>query len=77
MDYVVLIPPAFFNIVIVSRGLSVRINGGQTKVRPVNVSDVATAMHQMLDGNTVGETYELVGYVLCYVTDCRRKVLIP
>ena len=47
---------------IVSRGLSVRINGGNTKVRPVNVSDVATAMHQMLDGtNTVGETFELVG----------------
>ncbi|KAG0285430.1 hypothetical protein BGZ96_010313 [Linnemannia gamsii] len=45
-----------------SRGLSVRINGGNTKVRPVNVSDVATAMHQMLDGsNTVGETFELVG----------------
>ncbi|KAF9285481.1 hypothetical protein BGZ68_003833 [Mortierella alpina] len=45
-----------------SRGLSVRINGGKTKVRPVNVSDVATAMHKMLDGhNTVGETFELVG----------------
>ncbi|KAF9952792.1 hypothetical protein BGZ72_005920 [Mortierella alpina] len=45
-----------------SRGLSVRINGGNTKVRPVNVSDVATAMHKMLDGhNTVGETFELVG----------------
>ncbi|KAG0053953.1 hypothetical protein BGZ83_000097 [Gryganskiella cystojenkinii] len=45
-----------------SRGLSVRINGGSTKVRPINVSDVATAMHQMLDGtNTVGETFELVG----------------
>ncbi|KAF9319026.1 hypothetical protein BG003_010075 [Podila horticola] len=45
-----------------SRGLSVRINGGSTKVRPVNVSDVATAMHLMLDGkNTVGETFELVG----------------
>ncbi|KAI7825148.1 hypothetical protein BC939DRAFT_448862 [Gamsiella multidivaricata] len=45
-----------------SRGLSVRINGGKTKVRPVNVSDVASAMHQMLDGsNTVGETFELVG----------------
>ena len=47
---------------LVSRGLSVRINGGNTKVRPVNVSDVATAMHKMLDGdNTVGETFELVG----------------
>lgn len=45
-----------------SRGLSVRINGGNTKVRPVNVSDVASAMHKMLDGdNTVGETFELVG----------------
>ncbi|KAG0082862.1 hypothetical protein BGZ93_007832 [Podila epicladia] len=45
-----------------SRGLSVRINGGSTKVRPVNVSDVATAMHLMLDGkNTIGETFELVG----------------
>ncbi|KAG0248689.1 hypothetical protein BG011_010016 [Mortierella polycephala] len=45
-----------------SRGLSVRINGGMTKVRPVNVSDVATAMHKMLDGyNTAGETFELVG----------------
>ncbi|KAF8926108.1 hypothetical protein EDD21DRAFT_374326 [Dissophora ornata] len=45
-----------------SRGLSIRINGGNTKVRPVNVSDVASAMHKMLDGtNTVGETFELVG----------------
>jgi len=46
----------------VSRGLSIRINGGKTKVRPVNVSDVATAMFQMLDdGSTAGQTYELVG----------------
>ncbi|KAF8962039.1 hypothetical protein BGZ46_001250 [Entomortierella lignicola] len=45
-----------------SRGLSIRIDGGNTKVRPVNVSDVAGAMHKMLDGeNTVGETFELVG----------------
>ncbi|KAF9182405.1 hypothetical protein BGZ51_007063 [Haplosporangium sp. Z 767] len=45
-----------------SRGLSIRINGGMTKVRPVNVSDVATALHKMLDDqSTVGETFELVG----------------
>ncbi|KAG0327739.1 hypothetical protein BG004_002705 [Podila humilis] len=45
-----------------SRGLSVRINGGNTKVRPVNVSDVASAMHLMLDGkDTIGSTYELAG----------------
>ncbi|KAF9995473.1 hypothetical protein BGZ80_004798 [Entomortierella chlamydospora] len=45
-----------------SRGLSIRINGGNTKVRPVNVSDVAGAMNKMLEGsNTVGETFELVG----------------
>lgn len=46
----------------VSRGLSIRINGGNTKVRPVNVSDVAAAMFQMLDdASTAGQTYELVG----------------
>ncbi|KAK3828364.1 MAG: NAD(P)-binding protein [Benniella sp.] len=45
-----------------SRGLSIRINGGNTKVRPVNVSDVAAAMFQMLDdSSTAGQTYELVG----------------
>ncbi|KAF9998665.1 hypothetical protein BGZ65_005854 [Modicella reniformis] len=52
----------FLSRLAMSRGLSVRINGGNTKVRPVNVSDVAGAMFKMLDGaNTVGETYELVG----------------
>ncbi|KAF9932271.1 hypothetical protein FBU30_008566 [Linnemannia zychae] len=52
----------FLSRLAMSRGLSIRINGGNTKVRPVNVSDVAAGMHKMLDGaNTVGETFELVG----------------
>ncbi|KAI8361080.1 hypothetical protein B0O80DRAFT_422191 [Mortierella sp. GBAus27b] len=44
------------------RGLSVLIDGGKTKVRPVNVSDVAGAMFKMFeDASTAGQTYEFVG----------------
>ncbi|KAG0233437.1 hypothetical protein BGW41_001495 [Actinomortierella wolfii] len=52
----------FLSRLAMSRGLAIRINGGQTKVRPVNVSDVAAGMRIMLDDpKTVGQTYELVG----------------